>query len=103
MFKLDVMVVLQVVASVQRGYTGCERGTRVWTFSSALMYSLTIFTTIGLFNYTPSSSHIFKLIKLIRWSVQAMATSPPAPRSAKSSPCSTPWSESLSCFSTCQT
>ena len=37
----------QVVRSVGRGFLGNEPGVPVWTFSSALMYSLTIFTTIG--------------------------------------------------------
>lgn len=37
----------EVVANVRKGYTGNDVGARVWTFSSALMYSLTVFTTIG--------------------------------------------------------
>ena len=36
-----------VVGNVKRGYTGTDVGVRVWTFSSGLMYSLTVFTTIG--------------------------------------------------------
>ncbi len=32
---------------MRRGYTGSDVGVKIWTFSSALMYSLTIFTTIG--------------------------------------------------------
>ena len=35
------------VENIMRGYTGTDVGVRVWTFSSALMYSLTVFTTIG--------------------------------------------------------
>jgi hypothetical protein len=37
----------EVVLNVRRGYTGTDPGVPVWTFSSALMYSLTVFTTIG--------------------------------------------------------
>jgi len=35
------------VANIKAGYPGADPGVRVWTFSSALMYSLTVFTTIG--------------------------------------------------------
>ena len=38
----------QVVRQVREGYTGNDPGVRVWTFSSSLMYSLTVFTTIGI-------------------------------------------------------
>ena len=36
-----------IVANIKDGYTGTDPGVRVWTFPSALMYSLTVFTTIG--------------------------------------------------------
>ena len=39
------------VENIIRGYTGTDVGVKVWTFSSALMYSLTVFTTIGKYNF----------------------------------------------------
>ena len=39
------------VENIIRGYTGTDVGVKVWTFSSALMYSLTVFTTIGKCNF----------------------------------------------------
>lgn len=35
------------VSRVRAGWTGREPGERVWTFSSSLMFSLAISTTIG--------------------------------------------------------
>ena len=32
---------------VRQGWTGLEPGVRVWTFSSSLMYSMAVSTTIG--------------------------------------------------------
>ena len=32
---------------VREGWTGREPGARVWTFSSSLMYSMAVSTTIG--------------------------------------------------------
>ena len=35
------------VERVREGYTGREPGHQIWTFSTSLMFSLAIFTTIG--------------------------------------------------------
>ena len=32
---------------LRQGYTGALPGVRIWTFTSSLMYSMTVFTTIG--------------------------------------------------------
>ena len=35
------------VERVREGYTGREPGHQTWTFSTSLMFSLAVFTTIG--------------------------------------------------------
>ena len=37
------------VENVRKGYTGNDVGVKIWTFSAALMFSLTVFTTIGMY------------------------------------------------------
>ena len=41
--------------NVRQGYTGNDPGVRVWTYSSSLMFSLAIFTTIGYGNLAPKT------------------------------------------------
>ena len=46
---LEVILDFQssAVGRVRQGYTGREPGHRIWTFSSSLLFSMAIFTTIG--------------------------------------------------------
>ena len=60
-----------VVGRVREGYTGREPGHQIWTFSSSLMFSLAIFTTIGQYqqvvkylNLQSASGPSFQTVKL---------------------------------------
>ena len=44
-----------VVRSIRRGYDGSDVGYLGWTIPSALMYCITVYTTIG----TPFPTHLF--------------------------------------------
>jgi len=44
-----------VVRSIRRGYDGSEVGYLGWTIPSALMYCITVYTTIGYGNLTPKT------------------------------------------------
>ena len=46
-WTVDDGVVNSTVENVRKGYTGNDVGVKIWTFSAALMFSLTVFTTIG--------------------------------------------------------
>ena len=47
----------ETVDNIKCGYTGNDVGVKVWTLSSALMFSLTVFTTIG--TYIIISTDVF--------------------------------------------
>ena len=51
------------VGRVGKGYTGREPGHRIWTFSSSLMFSMAIFTTIG--------QSDLQFVKILHYSVQS--------------------------------
>ena len=53
------------VENYKKGYTGNEVGVTIWTFPAALMFSLTVFTTIGKRMKFISSGHFIKHEPLI--------------------------------------
>ena len=51
-----------VIDNVRRGYIGNLPGEQVWTLSSSLMFSLTVFTTIGILQCVPNFQMCRKIL-----------------------------------------